>query len=123
MTVRLEIQGPKGDRREVVMSNTTFDRLVTLGAFISVGIAASPCGRFYYSEKFKNPSCHRGIKLSSAEGCRRLRSSLDTLYHAIQDGIAANREWVTDLDRSTVACGLYSNMLLALDRARNLEVC
>lgn len=78
---------------EFEVSNHVFSLLSSLGAFISVGVWVSPDGKWWYSDRFENPSAHGGITLTTKEDCARVRASLRVIAHAVDLGTRNGRDW------------------------------
>lgn len=116
MSVTITATYPNEPPQSVTMTNADHERMVILGAYTAVGVMCSPDAYWWYSERFKYPSAHGGMRFQCPD-TRTIRMALETIHHGLKLAVEGNRDWITDRDRQMVAAGTYDHLILLLNDA------
>lgn len=121
MTVEIEFHYKDRGSETLVLTNGYHTRMVELGVYLAVGVMCSPGGDFWYSDRFPQPSAHRGMGFDTADDCKAIARTLRTIIHALEEGAARDRAWVTTADRDHLRTGTYTRFLNYLKGAKELS--
>lgn len=120
MTVMLEFHYKDREPETIQISNGYHTRMVILGVYTAVGVMCSPDGKFWYSERFEQPSAHGGMRFDKKGDCAKIAASLRTVRHALIEGGSKWRPWVTVGDQDHLRSGTYNRILECLKGAKAL---
>lgn len=121
MTVEIEFHYKDRGSETLVLTNGYHTRMVELGVYLAVGVMTSPGGNFWYSDRFKQPSAHTGMGFDTADDCKTIAKTLRTIVHALEEGAANNRAWVTTADREHLQSGTYRQFQEYLKGAKEMS--